>query len=143
VPPKPKYFGQSLHDSCVPTCLRTVIAAAGKDVLEYEIRALCECDGTGTAPSNAVKAAVSLGFDGSYLARLEFDELAALLTDGNLPITYLEIGKEYHHAIVVYEIEDGKVLINDPANRQKGHFRLEEFIPLWEATRGLTIVVKK
>lgn len=142
MPPKPKYFAQSLEDSCVPACLRTVFTSLGKEILEYEIRALCDCDGTGTKASKAIEAARAVGFYGSYLARLEVDELVDSLELGALPITYLEIAEDHNHAVVVHEIRDGKVFINDPSNQDLLFINQDEFIKCWELTRGLTIIVQ-
>ena len=61
--PKPPHFFQTYPFSCVPACLKMVLASLEYEISELELRNLCECDETGTMPSNAIKAASECGFD--------------------------------------------------------------------------------
>ncbi len=44
--PKPPYFSQTYEFSCVPTCLKMVLAVLNVDKSEAELRSLCDCDET-------------------------------------------------------------------------------------------------
>jgi len=117
-----------------------VLAALGVEKSEAELRSLCECDETGTSPSNAVKAAVDCGFD-AYKANLIFEELEDLISQGITPIVFTRVFESsiYSHAVVVYKISKEKVFILDP---ETGERKLDKnaFVEIW--SRGLTIIVE-
>lgn len=104
MPPRPQHFPQTFPYSCVPACILTVLTSYGVTMLEYEVRAICKCDETGTTPSNAVVALKELGFDLSFVANFEFEELKSEVAFGLLPITYLRFAEGITHAVVVHDI---------------------------------------
>jgi ABC-type bacteriocin/lantibiotic exporter with double-glycine peptidase domain len=108
--PKPPYFPQTYPFSCVPACLRMVLAALECEKSEPEIRSLCDCDETGISPSDAVKAATEFGFE-AYQANLTFEELEDLVSQNLMPIVFTKAAEnvDYSHAIIVYNTSNEKV----------------------------------
>lgn len=139
--PKPPYFSQVYPFSCVPACLRMVLASLGLEKTEAEIRSFCECDETGTSLPKAVEAVEKFGFD-AYRANLGFEELEDLISQNVTPIIYLRIteGISYSHAVVVYKISKGKVYVLDPELGER-NFSINQLNETW--SRGLTIVIEK
>ena len=139
---KPPYFSQTYPFSCVPACLKMVLASFGVDKSEAELRSLCECDETGTTPSNIVRAAIECGFD-SFTANLTLDELREEVSRNNFPIVFLRLSGEEtysNHAVVVYKISKKKVFVLDPAEIGEREFEIDSFVENW--SRGLTIIVE-
>lgn len=139
--PKPPYFPQAYPFSCVPACFRMVLAALGCEKSEVELRSLCDCDETGTFPSNVVKAAIELGFDASK-ANLKFEELEDLVLKGITPIVYTRVSEDvrYSHAIVIYNISKEKIFALDPEIGER-QIDINLFADIW--LRGLTIVIEQ
>lgn len=139
--PKPPYFRQAYPFSCVPACLRMILASYNIEISETELRSRCECDETGTTSSSTVKAAIEYGFD-AYRAELIFEELKDLILQNITPIVFIRIfeGASYSHAVVVYKITKEKVFVLDPENGER-EFDINSFIEIW--SRGLSIVIEK
>lgn len=139
--PKPPYFRQSYSYSCVPACLKMILASLDFEISEPELRNLCECDETGTTPTNVVKAAVKCGFD-AYQANLIFEESGDLISQAILPIVFIRAFEDatYSHAVVVYKISKGKIFLLDPETGER-KLDVDKFIETW--SRGLTIIVEK
>lgn len=138
--PKPPFFHQAYPFSCVPACLKMILASLNYEISEPELRCLCECDETGTSPSKAVAAAIECGFD-AYQANLTFEELKELVAQHIMPIVFIRISEEaiYSHAIVVYKISSTKVFAIDPENGES-KIDINKFTERW--SRGLTIIVE-
>lgn len=138
--PKPPHFFQTYPFSCVPACIKMVLASLDFEISEPELRNLCECDETGTALSRAVKAVNECGFD-AYQAELIFEELEDLISERLTPIVYLRVSEtaDYSHAVVVYQISKKKIFVLDPAigEREIDKDLFEEY---W--LRGLTITIE-
>lgn len=139
--PKTPFFSQAYPFSCVPACLRMVLASLGLKKSEAEIRSFCDCDETGTPPSKAVEAVIKFGFE-AYRANLTFEELKALVSQNITPIVFTRVSEEvnYSHAVVIYKISRGKIYAVDPELGEV-KFEMEKFNEIW--SRGLTIVIKK
>ena len=123
-----------------------VLAAAGIEKTEEELRIVSNCDAEGTWPSEIVKTAKSLGFENSQRGPRDFDELKAALAEGIYPITYIKVrigatGYFQTHAVIVTEITPGKVFLLDP---ERGEIEVLEsdFLREWSAANHETILVK-
>ena len=138
--PKPPHFFQTYPFSCVPACLRMVLASLDFKISELELRNLCKCDDW-TISSNAVNAAIECGFDADEV-NLTFEELEDLIRQNIAPIVFTKVSENanYSHAVVVYKISNEKVFVLDPAI---GELKIDrnKFVEIW--LRGLTIVVEK
>ncbi len=139
--PKPPHFFQTYEFSCVPTCLKMVLAVLNVEKSEAELRSLCDCDETGTSPSKAVKAAVECGLD-AYQANIMLEELNDLVLQDANPIVFIKVSEDtnYSHAIIVYKISKGKVFALDPEIGER-EFNVSSFVEIW--SRGLTIIIEK
>ena len=139
--PKPPFFSQTYPFSCVPACLKMVLASLNFEISESELRNLCQCDETGTSPLNVVKAAIECGFD-AYKANLIFEELEELVLQNITPIVFIRVFEYsiYSHAVVVYKISSGTVFTLDPESGER-EFEINSFVENW--SRGLTIIIEK
>ncbi|MGH9840164.1 MAG: cysteine peptidase family C39 domain-containing protein [Blastocatellia bacterium] len=120
-------------------------SAFGFEMAEADLRALCDCTFLGTDALNAVEAARQLGFANTSRQNLSFDDLIALLRDGECPIVYVDLrpinGIGGQHALVVVEIGSDAVTVLDPFVGERLLPR-EDFQRAWEWQRRLTIIVK-
>jgi len=139
--PKPPFFSQTYPFSCVPACLRMVLAAYNFEISETELRSRCECDETGTSPSKAINAISELGFN-CHKANLILEELKEYVLDKLFPIVYLRFSEDvkYSHAVVVYKITKEKIFVLDPEIGER-ELDLNLFTEIW--SRNLTIIVEK
>ena len=139
--PKPPHFFQTYPFSCVPACLRMVLASLDFEISEPELRNLCKCDKDGTLPSNVVKAAIECGFD-AYKANLIFEELEDLVLQDKTPIVFIRVSENsnYSHAVVVYKISSEKIFTLDPESGER-EFEISSLVAQW--SRGLSIVIEK
>jgi ABC-type bacteriocin/lantibiotic exporter with double-glycine peptidase domain len=138
---KPPFFPQAYPFSCVPACLRMVLASLDSEKSEAEIRSFCDCDETGTSPLNAILAVIEFGFD-AYQANLVFEELEDLVSQNITPIVFTKVAENvnYSHAIVIYKISGKKVFAIDPEIGER-KIDTNQFIEIW--SRGLTIIIAK
>lgn len=147
MPERPPLYKQETDYSCVPACLRMVLALLGVLKKEQELRELCDCTMLeGTDALKAVDAARASGFNDTRKRNLSFDELKLELDRGLFPIAYVEAlmpspAVAQSHALVVIAIEEDEVKALDPA---RGEITLskEEFLGEWTPTRRLTILIE-
>ena len=139
--PKPPYFRQAYAFSCIPACLRMVLASLDFDISEPELRNLCNCDETRTTPTNIVKAAVECGFD-AYHTELTFEELEELVSQNITPIVFIRFSEDtnYSHAVLIYKISKEKLFLLDPEIGER-ELDIKLFTEIW--SRGSTIIVEK
>lgn len=147
MPESPPFHKQETDYTCVPACLRMVLASLGIFKTEQELRELCDCTSLeGTSALKAVDAARAAGFRGTRKQNLILDDLISELERGLFPIAYVETllpphGFAQSHALVVIAIEGDKVRALDPA---RGLIALskDEFLAEWDATRRLAILIE-
>ena len=147
MPESPPLYKQETDYSCVPACLRMVLASLGVFKTEQELRELCDCTVLeGTSALKAVDAARGSGFKGSRKRNLIFDDLISELERGLFPIAYVATLLPPHafaqkHALVVIAIEGDEVRALDPA-RGDIAFSKDEFLAEWDSTRRLAILIE-
>lgn len=74
MPETPPFDKQETDYSCVPACLRMVLASLGVFKTEQELRELCDCTVLeGTSALKAVDAARASGFKNTQKRNLIFD----------------------------------------------------------------------
>ena len=141
------FYPQETPDSCVPACLRMVLASFGQMLTEAELCRMCDCTIFGTDAFQAVEAVRKLGFLGSRKCNLSIAELDELLKDGFFPIVYVSlmpidqtIGT---HAMVVVLVADNDLItLLDPLSGERKLERSVLYVA-WRSTNGLTIVVSE
>jgi ABC-type bacteriocin/lantibiotic exporter with double-glycine peptidase domain len=133
-----------MPDSCVPACLRLVLASYGIELTEAELRELCDCTFFGTDAFAAVQAARQLGFSQTSKTNLTMGEVKALADDQQWPIVYVGLrpleGKTGIHALVVLNVSDTAVVVLDPAKGERIIPRAV-FEDAWKLQLGLTILL--
>jgi predicted double-glycine peptidase len=147
MPESPPFYKQETDYSCVPACLRIVLASLGVFKTEHELRELCDCTVLeGTSALKALDAARASGLRGTRKGNLTFDNLISELERGLFPIAYVETLLPPHafaqsHALVVIAVEGDEVRALDPA-RGEIAFSKDEFLVEWNSTRRLAILIE-
>jgi ABC-type bacteriocin/lantibiotic exporter with double-glycine peptidase domain len=139
------FYKQEKSYSCVPACLRMVLAAQGQIVNESELRERCDCTFLGTEALNAVDALRTMGFINSSKCTLRIAELIVELHAGLYPIVFVNLlpidGINDPHAIVVTAIDEDEVKVSDPLQGERLLPR-STFDTAWAMMRNLTILVQ-
>lgn len=107
------------HDEkdCGPACLATISRYYGKGVSLAQVREMAKTDADGTNLYGLVEGAKALGFEAEALGGT-FEEMLDGVADGEvaLPcITHIITEEYFLHFIIIYSIDDSRVLIADPA----------------------------
>ena len=144
---KPPLLPQETAESCLPACLRMVLAAHGVEVSEARLRRLCRCRlNWGTEPEAAIRAAQQLGFRRSVVEyHLNLYYLRDYLALGLFPIVGVSLrplrGLIADHAQVVVRITGKRVSVLDPLFGE-WHLRPEVFEAAWALTGYLTLIIQ-
>ena len=142
---KPPFYQQETPDSCVPACLRMVLAGLGMTITEAELRRLCDCTIDGTRALPALDAVRSLGFLKSSKQTLAFGELTELLEQGHYPIVFVEMypidGIYQIHALVILSISEFTVQVYDPARGER-LIAPDIFNVAWKLRHHLALIVE-
>lgn len=140
-------FRQSWPYTCVATCLRVVLAALGADYPENDLARACSTDPSGATLSDAASAVRSLGFNALFLPEATFEMLSEWLQHGVPMIVSIAVDDPVHgvtggHAVVVCGIEQGQVIVVDPAIGAERRLGLETFLRAWRRrnNRGLVVL---
>jgi ABC-type bacteriocin/lantibiotic exporter with double-glycine peptidase domain len=145
-PSKLPFYLQETPDSCVPACLRMVLAGFGMEIAEAELRELCDGTFEGTSALQAVDAARAPGFTQTSKHTLTLTELEAVVSQGQTPIVFVEMepinGIYQVHALVVTNVTPFSVQVLDPASGERIIPR-QVFQVAWEARHYLTILIAR
>ena len=143
---RPPFYKQETDNSCLPACLRMVLAAYEVEMDESFLRKRCNWTSTySVLSSDVVAAAQALGFTRS---REEYDlrlhDLRDAIRQGIFPIVGVELssyGRFGHHAQVIASVSRRGVMIQDPLQGQfvSNLFTFEE---AWGAADYLTILIE-
>lgn len=141
------HFQQERDYSCLPACVRMVLAFYGEQHSEEELRRILKTRVTGTSPANLMLNLPGIGysarvFDSSYAF------LQSCISDDMPCIVHLWTPSLPHwhdaaiHAVVVTGIEDDVVLINDPVlSTPATPVLVEDFLEAWTATDHTLVLV--
>jgi len=141
MPGKPPFYPQERDYSCVPACLRMVLAYNGIYKSEDDLIYACGSQRDGTRATALVEAAKGLGFEKTSTERLTIDELRAAVEKGLFPIVY--IATPTVHSVVVVAIGDF-VEVMDPARPNEDHrIALEIFLEQWGAQHNLAVILRR
>jgi predicted double-glycine peptidase len=138
------FYRQETPDSCVPACLRMVLAGLGIELTEAVLCQMCDCTILGTEALSAVDAVRLLGFPMARKENLSMVQLEMVVQSGCYPILYVGLfpidGEMGIHGVVVVDLDDSTVMIFDPL---MGERLLERtvFEQAWRMTNGLTILI--
>jgi ABC-type bacteriocin/lantibiotic exporter with double-glycine peptidase domain len=139
------FYRQEKPYSCVPACLRMVLAAQGYMVSESDLRELCDCTFLGTEALKTVDALRTMGFCNSSKCNPKTTELIVLLNAGLYPIVFVNLlpidSVNNPHAIVVTAIDEDDVSVCDPLQGKRLLPR-STFDTAWAMMRNLVILVR-
>lgn len=140
------FYKQETRYSCVPACLRMVLASLGLDLSETELRTGCDCTPFGTDALNAVDAARRLGFPKTAKYTLSLDELESLIASGHYPIVFVNLGPidglDDEHALVVTEVSHTSISVHDPLQGER-ILPHDTFSAAWAMMHRLVILIER
>jgi ABC-type bacteriocin/lantibiotic exporter with double-glycine peptidase domain len=135
--------------SCLPACVKMVLAYHGLEKNEAELRILLKTRPGGTSPVQVIWRLPELGFDASVelgsesaLHNYLHSNVPCIVHVWTPPLPYWD--SEAIHALVVTAIDDRNVLVNDPvlADGSK-EVPLDAFLEAWAATDHFMIIITK
>ena len=143
------HFEQERDYSCLPACVRMVLAFYGEEHSEQEIRALLKTRPGGTSPAQVMWRLPDWGFD-AYVQSGSQPILRKNLIAGHPCIVHVwtpplrSWKSEAIHALVVTELTEQSVIAHDPTSAfGPNQIPLDEFLRAWAATDYLTIVIRR
>ena len=140
-------FRQEHPHTCLPACIRIVLAYRGQQHSEAELAQAC---GTvpvwGTLPAEAVNGLESLGYRALWFENANLERLVQLLDQDWPVIVFLRAADLPHgraglHAVVIAGLESGYVIFVDPAVGTEVHLSLNKFIYAWLALGNQGMVI--
>ena len=144
------FYAQEHDESCVPTCLRMILAHNDIERTEADLYECCGTDEDGTLPSVVVQCAEQFGFEAASLRLATINELVAYVSKpSTYVIAYVDLSYLLNligiHAVIIQEIQQqGKTItVIDPLYPPKG--RREWSLPLfnigWQIARRQVICI--
>lgn len=140
-------FPQSRPYTCVAACLRAVLAALGTPYPEDDLARVCNTGPSGTTLADAAAGVRSLGFNVLFVSEATFEMLTEWLQRGVPMIVGIAADEVVHgatggHAVVVCGLEQGQVIVVDPAIGAEQRLELETFLRAWRrrGNRGLVVL---
>jgi ABC-type bacteriocin/lantibiotic exporter with double-glycine peptidase domain len=131
------HYRQSLPYTCLPACVRMVLAYRGR---EHTEQALAQAFGTvpflGTLPENVISGIEQLGFHALWFENASLERLLNLLALDWPVIIFLRAADLPHelaglHAVVVVGIADEQVACLDPNLDHELVLPLTTFLQIW------------
>lgn len=130
-------FQQSTTYTCIPTCVRMVLAYHRQYYSEQElVFALQTVPLLGTLPENVAPALEEWGHNVRWFENGTLDQLTKLL-EQNLPVVLfvraadLPGGGSGLHALVLVGIDQRSVILLDPTRRKDLRLPTKEFMRIW------------
>ena len=143
---RPPFYKQEKDSSCLPACLRMVLAARNVLLSERQLRELCGWHPRrSTTSTGVVAAARALGFLQSREENgLRLHDLRDALRTGLFPIVGVDLqpyGLMGQHAQVVVSVSTRGVMLQDPL---LGQFTASLFVfeQAWSGSDFLTILIE-
>jgi ABC-type bacteriocin/lantibiotic exporter with double-glycine peptidase domain len=139
------FHRQEKDYSCVPACLKMVLATFGLTFSEVNLREACDCTPFGTEALQAVDAVRRLGFVNTVKGTSSIEELINQLDLGQYPIAFINLlpidGIKIAHAIVVMDIDSDWIKVCDPLQGDRILPR-STFEVAWRMMRNLVILIQ-
>ena len=146
------HYEQELNNSCLPACVRMILAYFGIEKSEQSVRILLKTKPAGTNPINlsnlknwdinAILSFSNLDQLQNYI--LQEHPAIALLWTGIL--SYWDSNKylDYLHAVVVVGYDKENILINDPSFLDNPKtISISEFLEAWSYSQQMLILIEK
>ncbi|MFZ2359881.1 MAG: C39 family peptidase [Anaerolineae bacterium] len=141
------HFRQSSPETCLPACVRMVLAYRGREHSEHELaEVLGTVRGLGTNPESAITGLERMGYHALWFENATRERLADLLSQNWPVIVFLRAANLPHghagvHAVVLIEIDDGQVTCLDPNLDQPLTLKLSVFLSAWKILGNQGLVV--
>lgn len=122
--------------TCLPACIKAVLASYGVLVEEEAVARACQTTPAGTVAGSALNGIRTLGYEGALVEEGTMGFLLSSLADGQPVIVFVD-GAELPyagggaHAVVVCGYEVGKVICMDPALGETVELNLLTFLRAW------------
>jgi ABC-type bacteriocin/lantibiotic exporter with double-glycine peptidase domain len=140
-------FRQEKPYTCLPACIRIVLAYRDQEYTEEELARVCgSVPVWGTLPAEAIDGLESLGYRALWFEDASLERLLELLNQDWPVIVFLRAADLPHgqaglHTIVVSGLEAGYVVGIDPALGDEIQIELNDFIYAWSALGNQGMVV--
>ena len=146
MPSIPPLYRQETPYSCVPACLRMVLASLGHEVTEATLRTLCDCTVFGTEALKAVDAMRQLGFTSTMKQTCAMEDLRQQLQGGHWPIVFVNTlpitGQRNAHAVVVVEVGSAQLTVYDPLDGERV-LPQAPFLTAWAMMHNLALLIQR
>lgn len=123
-----------------------VLGSFGLELVEAELRTLCDCTPFGTEALKAVDAVRQLGFAQTVKHTLSAHELEVQVRRGAYPIAFVNTlpidGIKGGHAVVVVDMDQDGVLVYDPLRGER-LLPHTTFDTAWAMMHNVAILVQK
>ena len=144
------FYRQECYESCVPACLRMILADNDIERAEADLYKCCETDEEGTLPSATVQCAKQFRFEAKSLRLSTLNELVEYVSKpSTYVIAYVDLSYLLNlvgiHAVIIQEIQQSEktITVIDPMYPPKG--RREWSLPLfnigWQIARRQVICI--
>jgi len=138
------FFAQETRTSCVPACVRMVMATWGIEIDEATLRVCCQTDWSGTAAKAVVACVGRWGLKATEVRVATLDDLRSWLDNGIFPIVYLNLfpldALWVQHAVVVEVVTDEVIVYLDPAQGKRTAHSLA-FDQAWQMQKRRAIII--
>lgn len=127
--------------TCLPTCLRAVLAYRGLELSEEEVVEACDTSVDGTRADMAVQGLSDAGFDVEIRQFADAEALRECLGEGQPVIAFLQHPSGQLHAVVVCEVDAEEVTYMDPARGEYRSMSIALFERHWLNMQNEAMVV--
>ena len=140
-------FRQTRPHTCLPACVRMVLAYWGHQHSEAELAQACGILPVwGTTPSAAVEGLERMGYRALWFENASLERLLHFLEQDwpvivFLPAADLPHGRAGLHAVVVAALESAEIVCADPALGTQVRLSLSDFLRAWPALDNQGMVV--
>ncbi len=141
------HFRQQLPHTCLPACVRMVLAYWGKEHSEEELaQALGTVPVLGTRPESVVAGLENMGYRALWFENATLERLLDLLVHDWPVVVFVRAADLPHgriglHAVVVIGIEGEHVTCLDPSLDREFSFELSSFLRAWSNLRRQGLIV--
>jgi ABC-type bacteriocin/lantibiotic exporter with double-glycine peptidase domain len=143
------HFEQAYPHTCLPACVRMVLAYHNRQHSEEElVQAFNSIPVLGTRPENVIIGLEGMGYHALWFENAMLERLLELLAYNWPIIVFLRAkdlphGRAGLHAVVVIDINGREVVCLDPALNHELHLELPLFLNIWAnlGHQGLVIWV--
>ena len=118
--------------TCLPTCVRAVLAYHGREIGDGEAAEMCNLGHAGAVAELAVDGLTDAGIDFSIRQFAEIGELGEELDDSGPVIAFVGHPSGSPHAVVVCDVDEDAVTFMDPAFGEYTTLSTAEFESAWQ-----------